>query len=73
MSTNLTDTEFLDHCERLLDGGGPFRADEAARLFRLAGETAIADVLAEAAGIMPYYFPTVGPVLVAAARKALAT
>lgn len=68
----MNDYEFLDHAQRLLDTDSAFTAAEAARLFRLGGETDIADVLANAAGLMPYFFPVTGRVLIASARETLA-
>jgi hypothetical protein len=63
----LNDVEFLEHCEYILRGNMAFRADEASRLLALAGEMELADVFAGAAGLRPYYFPTIGPLLVQSA------
>lgn len=66
------DAEFLDHCVYMIKGVKGLDAKEAARLFKLAGDFEIADVLMDAAGFMHYYLPITGLVLVASARAKLA-
>jgi hypothetical protein len=67
----LNDVEFLDHCERVVKANQPLHPVDAGRLFTLGGASDLGEVLSEAAGLIPYYFPTTGPIMIAEARTRL--